>query len=343
MVESAFDFLNQSRDALEKKPKYAVIHFATAIELILKARLMREHWSLLIAKEKLDSVSRSEFQRGEAKTVAVEQLFSRLENIAAAPIPAGAVKAFKDIAAHRNRMVHFFHEAASDAAEEKERAKVTAELLTGWFYLLRLVQGWKEHFAEFNPQMFTIEAKMRTMRSYLKVSYDALKPQIDEIKGDGTEFRGCPNCGYESARVEPVDDAIANTSCLVCSLNDTQVKMPCPQDDCSGTLNLTGWNTCNEPCDACGEQADTAQVAQFLDDNPEEYPDHTPKNCANCQGSATVVEHSSIFICTVCLCHGDDLPLCEWCNEYQLGYDLEFSYYNGCEFCPGHGGASIDD
>jgi hypothetical protein len=44
--ESAFDFLESSVDEIKTHPKYSVIHFATAVELLLKARLIHEHWSL---------------------------------------------------------------------------------------------------------------------------------------------------------------------------------------------------------------------------------------------------------------------------------------------------------
>ena len=41
VVNNALDFLGQSITELEQKPKYSVIHFHAAIELVLKARLMK--------------------------------------------------------------------------------------------------------------------------------------------------------------------------------------------------------------------------------------------------------------------------------------------------------------
>jgi hypothetical protein len=48
VVENALDFLKQSILELKKSPKYSVIHFCAAIELFLKARLMLEHWTLIV-------------------------------------------------------------------------------------------------------------------------------------------------------------------------------------------------------------------------------------------------------------------------------------------------------
>ena len=48
LVRNAIDFLKKSVDELEGSPKYSVIHFCSAIELFLKARLLVEHWTLII-------------------------------------------------------------------------------------------------------------------------------------------------------------------------------------------------------------------------------------------------------------------------------------------------------
>ena len=50
LVENAIDFLDRALRDLDSAPKYSVIHFYAAVELFLKARLLAEHWSLVIAK-----------------------------------------------------------------------------------------------------------------------------------------------------------------------------------------------------------------------------------------------------------------------------------------------------
>ena len=63
LVENAIDFLQMSVQELEKRPKYSVIHFAMSVELFLKARLLREHWSLVVSKiEKASLQTVSSFQ-----------------------------------------------------------------------------------------------------------------------------------------------------------------------------------------------------------------------------------------------------------------------------------------
>ena len=46
LTENSIDFLTEAIDGFQVQPKYSIIHFYTAVELFLKARLLHEHWSL---------------------------------------------------------------------------------------------------------------------------------------------------------------------------------------------------------------------------------------------------------------------------------------------------------
>jgi len=50
LVRNALGFVNTSIDHLQQQPKNAIVDLYTAIELFLKARLMKEHWTLMLAK-----------------------------------------------------------------------------------------------------------------------------------------------------------------------------------------------------------------------------------------------------------------------------------------------------
>lgn len=76
LTQSAFDFLERSVEDIKDHPKYAVIHFATAVELLLKARLMNEHWSLAV--EHVSKAEINEFLQGRCKTVSPAEAVKRL-------------------------------------------------------------------------------------------------------------------------------------------------------------------------------------------------------------------------------------------------------------------------
>lgn len=109
LVSNAIDFLKHSVDELERSPKYSVISFCSAIEIFLKARLLLEHWTLVV--EDAGKANIDQFQSGESKTVGMEETISRLQNTAKVAIPQEALDSFDQLRRHRNKLVHFFHSA----------------------------------------------------------------------------------------------------------------------------------------------------------------------------------------------------------------------------------------
>ncbi|HEX4556398.1 MAG TPA: hypothetical protein VH249_20580 [Xanthobacteraceae bacterium] len=74
LIENALDFLTRAIDEFEGAPKYSIIHFYAAIELFLKARLLDEHWSLIVSKEP----DRAKFESGDFVSVAFDTICIRL-------------------------------------------------------------------------------------------------------------------------------------------------------------------------------------------------------------------------------------------------------------------------
>jgi hypothetical protein len=104
--ESAFDFLKKSVDEIKEHPKYSIIHFGNAVELLLKARLMHEHWSLVV--DRVSDADLERFLSGSCKTVGPVEAMKRLGGICGQNIPKDAAVQFEKIAVNRNRMTHFF-------------------------------------------------------------------------------------------------------------------------------------------------------------------------------------------------------------------------------------------
>ena len=50
VVRNAIDFITTAIIELKEKPKYSVINFYTALELFFKARVLKEHWTLIVKK-----------------------------------------------------------------------------------------------------------------------------------------------------------------------------------------------------------------------------------------------------------------------------------------------------
>lgn len=341
LSESAFDFLERSVDEIKEHPKYSVIHFATAVELLLKARLMREHWTLVV--DRASDVSLGDFLSGQCKTVTQADAIKRLNGACGESIPKDAIAQFGKIAAHRNRMIHFFHEAGAGQADQALIEKIVREQCLSWFYLERLLSEWGDQFEEFETSILGLRWKMRRNRDYLRVAFDRLLPKINADKKTGTTFKICSGCGYEASAVTDASDIFFEKNCRVCGLGEAYLELSCP-GECGKTLHIeadSGSHTCEE----CGHVVTADELGDALNTEYSDPTDFdTPMNCVMCSGYHTGVQHHDKFICTECLATADSAPLCEWCNERQIGGgDLEFSYHSGCEFCDGQAGWTKDD
>lgn len=342
LSESAFDFLERSVEEIKTHPKYSVIHFATAVELILKARLMREHWTLVV--ERTSDVSVEDFMSGKAKTVTQMDAIKRLKNACGENIPQDAVTQFGKIAAHRNRMIHFFHEAGKKKADDALIEEIVKELCLCWFHLERLLSDWGDQFDEFEGEIANVTWRMKQLRAYLQVAFERLKPEIDAAKKAGTAFKTCSGCGFDAAAVTEISEVLFEQQCKVCGLGEAYIEMLCP-NECGEILHIDGHNVSGVACEECGYEVKPEDLTDALDTEFYDPSEFEPQiNCAQCSSLGSVVLHGETFVCTRCLYSEDSAPQCDWCNERQIGGgDLEFSYHTGCDFCDGQAGWTKDD
>ena len=111
LVDNGFDFLNKAIEYLQDNPKFSVIHFHAAVELFLKARLMEEHWSLVISQRQYPDWKK--FISGNFQSLSIDGAADRLEKVVRSGLSKPELKSFREITKHRNKVVHFFHEAHS--------------------------------------------------------------------------------------------------------------------------------------------------------------------------------------------------------------------------------------
>lgn len=333
MAENAFEFLIRALDEFEESPKFSIVHFATAIELFLKARLFKEHWSLIT--ERLEKVKKNSFFDGETKTINMDTTMSRLKNIADDPVPEEANETFHLIAQHRNRILHFVHSTNN----ENEIPEVAAEQLHGWFLLHFLLSvQWKGYFYSFSDKISQVEYKMQKHRGYLKEKFKSKQNIISEHQKKGGITKHCNSCGFNSLIVKNLDGAVSEGDCLVCWYQGSVIKLNCPNDDCFQLIEFDSYEGPPEYCPSCKSPFQDA-VPELLDTSPpitpKNYFDAIEINCSECSGYLSVVEHHNGYICTQCFYYSTDAACCEWCGQGQLGGVPEDSYYAGCGFCGG--------
>lgn len=345
LVENALDFLFRAASEVNEHPKYSVIHFYAAVELFVKARLMHEHWSLVISKRQ--DPDWNKFVSGDFQSVSLEEAANRLAKVARCGLTDAELRAFKDVAKDRNKMVHFFHEVHGQEENDKLRQQVVKKQLRAWYFLHELLSGkWAKEFDKWVPRIADVDAELRKLHAFLQVVFDNRRGEIDELKAKGVPFSDCPSCGFKAQRGDDSFDSIFESRCLVCGLSERSLNIHCPECGSSVTLRNEGFGTCS----SCGKSLEPEDVAGALIDQGAAYtaakegdPDCCKGNCGVCGGFHTVVwTESEEWICASCFEEFAEMEACGWCGEANSG-DMENSYLSGCAYCDGMAGWHRDD
>ncbi len=344
LVENALDFLARSIEELESSPKYSVIHFHAAVELFLKARLMADHWSLVVTKrQEPDWVK---FVAGDFQSVSLDEAAQKLQKIVRSGLSNYELRAFREVTKHRNKMVHFFHEAHSEAQSKQLLQGIAKQQLNAWYLLNNLISvRWGSEFSSWTDQILEIDEKLREHHEFLQVIYDHLKDEIKDKINNGAVFESCPSCGFDSQEHQQDLDEVYEADCMVCGLVERYLKIKCPS--CDEIVSFRGEGFAR--CTSCKKNLEPEDVVNLLIDEGEVY--YAAKegddswdlgNCSNCDGYHTVVriDHDH-YVCASCFEFFDSLRWCGWCNEPNTG-DMEHSYVAGCNHCDGKAGWDND-
>lgn len=200
VVTNALDFLRKAVSELDISPKYSVINFYSAVELLLKAKLLLEHWSLIVVRPNEAVIGK--FNAGDFASVGLDDSLKRLENIAGETITKEAKKSFDALRNHRNKLVHFSTPEYFVASSTEALHDVLAEQCRVWFYLHELLtQYWSEDFSEYLTDIDNFDSSMHEKAEYLKAKYDLLGPKIKLEIAKGIEYIECPFCTFKAVKV----------------------------------------------------------------------------------------------------------------------------------------------
>jgi endogenous inhibitor of DNA gyrase (YacG/DUF329 family) len=343
LVENAFDFLHRALVDLETSPKFSVIHFHAAVELFLKARLLAEHWSLVISKKQDADLKR--FLAGDFQSVTLDEAADRLEKVVQSGLSRAELDQFRSLARHRNRMVHFFHEVGGRGAVAGMKQAIAMEQLKAWYLLNRLLtERWGNVFGRWKAEVEKVSAALTKHRTYLQVAFEHLEPRLKQMVAGGKQVESCIACGYMAAEVLDTVGLVNRCRCLVCQLEATHLTVSCPH--CSEPVEFVDEGFAQ--CPSCSKKLEPDDLAAILDDDEpgtKAYYEHgMPAHCVACDGLRSVVHHGGKCVCASCLRSYDEdsMHQCNWCGDLNAG-DMDDSYSLGCVVCSGRHGSMRDD
>jgi hypothetical protein len=289
LARNAFDFLERGIEEFDNHPKYSVVHFCAAVEMLLKARLMKEHWSLLVSKP--EQANLAKFMVGDFTSVTLEEARARIRDVAGEDIGDDAYGSFRVLANHRNKMVHFFHQGLD--SDERAKEQMVAEQCRAWFHLHRLLNRWNRYLHAFNKEIARADGVMLRHRKYLNAKFKALKSDLDGECKSGNPPGVCPACGYKALNARTGDRYVSEL-CRVCGYEspshkaiqqgDEQFVANCANCDSIGTVVKAGFGF---KCTECGEIFDEVATCGYCNANwvgVGEFFGDAATGCEHCGG-----------------------------------------------------------
>lgn len=207
VVENGVDSLEHAIDEMAKDPadnKHAAIHLFGAIEVLIKARLIREHWTLACLKA--DGATLAGFKNGDLPTVDGVQGLKRLENNVGLSISKQQTQNVDAVRRLRNRVAHF-------AAVGIDPVAIKVELARGldfvvWFLEKHILPDAPPGDAALIEEgLARIASVLGEIKTFVVERLRTLQPDLD----GANLLLQCPQCAQATLTV--TEDA---PKCLFC-------------------------------------------------------------------------------------------------------------------------------
>jgi len=192
LIGNALDFIlsaleyaqtNESRNL-----KYAALHLSDGVELLLKERLRREHWSLLFAD--VNKANQNAFKTGEFKSVDFDDCIKRLESISAVDM-GNHIGVLRILRCIRNRLQHFEY-----TGREDEVISITVK--TWSFVLDFLTYHLSDVMIDHVTTIDNIKRLMIKHEEFVKDRLTCIQPAVDRFRKQSDAVLQCPFCLQEA-------------------------------------------------------------------------------------------------------------------------------------------------
>ena len=301
LLENGIDFVLSALEHVAGAPsnrdlKYAVLHLSSGIELILKEKLIREHWTLVF--DRIENASLSKFRNGDFNSVTFENCIQRLSGICGVELDGNVRKNLKNFRDRRNRMEHF----QFDESVEAIKSSCSVVLVFLYDFIHKELSPTTDIEDEINQILSYlrefdgfVKERMKSVRKETSDSYSPVKtcPRClqQAVTIDGGEVE-CHFCRYsaeaESAADEYVSEVIGLSSYETVKDGGEWPVYSCPECGNTALVHEDGDFTCfgcgehwtestMRFCGSCGEP----YVGKFSKGEDDEY-DFGPFMCTTC-------------------------------------------------------------
>lgn len=268
---------------------FAVVDLAVAIEVLLKARLAREHWTLVLDHPDSGAPDRAALIAGKAKTVTPGQAVDRLARLANVPLGNRADKKSRahqilKVANLRNRVAHF---ALGNMEPLSMRAQLGAGLqFTLWFL--------ETEFAD-SPAKPQVDELIRAIGTGLGAIKELVTERLRELSSEldsAVVCVVCPRCSQPTLMLRGAWGG--EPTCPFCrSIGPDEVGPDLADEYVATVLDLSEYKVVKDggtwpvhDCPECDSVALVEGVEQVrpapTTPNGEDDPDRAYWGCFNC-------------------------------------------------------------
>lgn len=192
LLDNALDYiLNAGEHASGVKAadlKYSVLHLFAGVELLLKARLKQEHWTLLFAD--VNKASQSKLDSGDFRSVDFETAVNRLRDILGIEIAGDDLKRLDGLRQMRNRIQHF----GASMNQEQVRGQVGCAA----DFVIEFI---KEHLSELQSTHGEQIEEIRELMQQCDEYVEGRMQRISEELSACDYVAECPHCLQEAVPI----------------------------------------------------------------------------------------------------------------------------------------------
>ena len=279
LMENGFDFLLSAAESVQRGEtarslKDAVLHVANGTELLFKARLAGEHWSLIFSNP--GDASHEKLAGEEFHSVDFEKAVERLEKIAMVQVDRATITHLKNLRKFRNKLTHF-----TAGLEPTQTKSLVAKSMALCIKFCE-EQGMIRQEAE--SKLGEIHKNLAELQEFV----DERMITISE-EWKNALVRECPECWQEALVIDGGEvhckfcRQMADPRELAASNSEGEVE-DCPECGESQTFarvlyanDIIGWN-----CFSCGQGGQNYDHC-YICDQMEHFSDNDDtKVCENC-------------------------------------------------------------
>jgi Zn finger protein HypA/HybF involved in hydrogenase expression len=215
VVDNALDFLVSAGDKLvdfersgsARDIKYALLHLAAGVALLLKQRLLMDHWALAFSD--LNKATKSNFDSGDFTSPGLEECLERVSSLCGVKISSVHRNSLVSLRKLRNKIEHF----GFDVTREEGLA-IGARV---WSFTFDFVQDQltKNMTPDQAKQWESVRTTMLGVQGFVEQRRKETRAVINQKQKGGFTVVDCPLCLETSLHI---DDGVHE--CLFCRYTD---------------------------------------------------------------------------------------------------------------------------